>query len=55
MITLVAYIVSKIGGSLFAGSVILRVVAGLTLWESAPLILIATAVYTLAGGLRVRI
>ncbi|CAD7705318.1 unnamed protein product [Ostreobium quekettii] len=51
MITLVAYVISKIGGSLFAGSIVLEVVAGLNLWQAAPLILVATAIYTLAGGL----
>ena len=54
MITIVAYVISKIGGSLFAGSIVLEVVAGLNLWQAAPLILVATGIYTLAGGLTVR-
>lgn len=52
-ITLLAYAISKIGSSLYAGVVVLETVAGLSVWESLPLILIGTALYTVAGGLEV--
>ncbi|GMH41201.1 hypothetical protein BSKO_09111 [Bryopsis sp. KO-2023] len=51
VITLFAYVVSKLGSSMYAGTVVLKTVAGLDIWESLPLILIGTAVYTITGGL----
>eukprot|EP00210_Caulerpa_lentillifera_P005478 g5238.t1 len=51
VLTMVAYIVTKIGATLYAGGVILDVLLGLNIWESTPLIIIATASYTVAGGL----
>lgn len=53
LVTLVAYVVTKIGATLYAGDIILNVVAGMTIWQSTPLILIATASYTVTGGLTV--
>lgn len=51
---MIAYVTSKLSASLYAGALILEVISGLGLWESVPLIIIATAIYTLAGGLTVR-
>lgn len=51
LITLVAYVLTKISGSLYAGAVLLEVVLGLRLWESTPAIVVATTLYTAAGGL----
>lgn len=51
LITLIAYILTKISGALFAGAVLLRVVLGLSLWQSTPAIVVATTAYTAAGGL----
>lgn len=51
MITMLAYITSKISASLYAGALVLEVVAGVTLWQAIPVIIIATALYTMAGGL----
>lgn len=53
IITMLAYVTSKLSASLYAGALILKVTTGLNLWQSIPLIIIATAVYTVAGGLTV--
>ncbi|GMH41228.1 hypothetical protein BSKO_09138 [Bryopsis sp. KO-2023] len=51
IITLLAYVVSKIGSSLFAGVIIFKIVAGWGIWQSLPAIVLMTAIYTVAGGL----
>lgn len=51
--TMVVYVVAKIGATLYAGSIILDVIAGMNIWESTPLIIIVTASYTITGGLTV--
>ncbi|GMH41065.1 hypothetical protein BSKO_08975 [Bryopsis sp. KO-2023] len=51
VITMLAYILSKIGASLYAGAILVKVVTGLNLWASAPIIIVATALYTVSGGL----
>jgi SSS family solute:Na+ symporter len=47
-----AYIFTKISVSLFAGSIILQQVAGWNLWTSCLVLVIATGIYTVTGGLR---
>lgn len=51
IVTLLSYALTKIGCSLFSGAVVLDVLLDLSLWTSAPIILILTAVYTAFGGL----
>lgn len=51
--TMMAYVLSKIGASVYAGSVLLEVVTGFSMWGSAPLVILATALYTAIGGLSV--
>lgn len=53
-ITMLAYVTSKLGASLYAGALFLEIVAGLSIWQAVPVIIFATAVYTIAGGLTVR-
>src|SRR6201997_2807825 len=50
-ISIVAYIFTKILFQLYAASVVLERVAGWTLWKTAIVLVIATGVYTIAGGL----
>eukprot|EP00736_Rhodelphis_marinus_P009184 Rmarinus@m.24504 len=50
-LSLFAYIVTKISSSLFAGAIVLDVVLGWSMWTSVPLIIIATGMYTIGGGL----
>jgi len=50
-ISIVAYIFTKISVHLYAASVVLERVAGWSLWKTAVVLVIATGVYTIAGGL----
>lgn len=50
-ISIVAYIFTKISVQLYAASVVLERVAGWSLWKTAVLLVIATGIYTIAGGL----
>jgi SSS family solute:Na+ symporter len=50
-ISIVAYIFTKISVQLYAASVVLERVAGWSLWKTAVVLVIATGVYTIAGGL----
>src|SRR5499425_1570673 len=50
-ISIIAYIFTKISVQLYAASVVLERVAGWSLWKTAVVLVIATGVYTIAGGL----
>src|SRR6202030_1911451 len=50
-ISIVAYIFTKISVQLYAASVVLERVAGWTLWKTAVALVVATGIYTVAGGL----
>src|SRR5438128_11010364 len=50
-ISIIAYIFTKISVQLYAASVVLERVAGWSLWKTAVVLVIATGIYTVAGGL----
>ena len=50
-ISIIAYIFTKISVQLYAASVVLERVAGWKLWETAVVLVVATGIYTVAGGL----
>src|SRR5256884_2023199 len=50
-ISIIAYIFTKISVQLYAAKVVLERVAGWKLWETAVVLVIATGIYTVAGGL----
>src|SRR6476659_8504006 len=50
-ISIIAYIFTKISVQLYAASVVLERVAGWSLWKTAVVLVIASGVYTVAGGL----
>lgn len=50
-ISIIAYIFTKISVQLYAASVVLERVAGWPLWQTAVVLVIATGIYTVAGGL----
>lgn len=50
-ISIIAYIFTKISVQLYAASVVLERVAGWPLWKTAVILVIATGIYTVAGGL----
>lgn len=53
IVTLLVYVLAKIGASVFAGAVLIEVVTGINFWLSVPAVIVATAVYTISGGLTV--
>jgi solute:Na+ symporter, SSS family len=50
-ISLIAYIFTKIAVAIFAGAIVLRETLGWSMWRSSLALVIATGVYTIAGGL----
>lgn len=50
-ISIIAYIFTKISVAVFAGAIVLRTVLGWGMWQSALALVIATGVYTVAGGM----
>lgn len=50
-ISLVAYVFTKIAVAVFAGAIVLEAVLGWSMWKSAFALVIATGIYTVAGGL----
>src|SRR5258708_37698263 len=53
-ISIIAYIFTKISVQLYAPSVVLERVAGWSLWKTAVVLVVATGIYTVAGGLATR-
>ena len=51
-VSIVAYILTKISVTLYAGAIVVREVTGFGMWTSAAAIVIVTGAYTIAGGLR---
>jgi len=50
-ISIIAYIFTKIAVAIFAGAIVLQAVLGWSMWKSAFALIIATGIYTVAGGL----
>jgi SSS family solute:Na+ symporter len=50
-ISVIAYVVTKISVSLYAGALVLRAVVGWDFYTSATVMVIATGIYTIFGGL----
>src|SRR5258708_11394334 len=50
-ISIIPYIFTKISVQLYAATVVLQAVAGRKLWKTAVVLVIATGIYTVAGGL----
>lgn len=51
-VSMVAYVVTKIAASLFAGALLFDVMLGISMWTSVPVILMITALYAASGGLK---
>lgn len=52
VVSVIAYVLTKVSVSLFAGGIIIKEITGLDMWISAIIIVVATGIYTVAGGLR---
>ncbi len=50
-ISLIAYVFTKIAVAVFAGAIVLKAVLGWSMWQSSLALVIATGIYTVAGGL----
>jgi SSS family solute:Na+ symporter len=51
IVSIVAYVLTKISISLYAGGILLNVVVGWDMYTSATVIVVATGIYTVMGGL----
>jgi solute:Na+ symporter, SSS family len=51
-ISIVAYVLTKISVTILAGGLALSAVTGIGFWEGAIVVVVATGIYTLFGGLR---
>ncbi|MFQ6615138.1 MAG: sodium:solute symporter [Fidelibacterota bacterium] len=51
-ISVIGYVLTKVGVTLFAGGLVIGELTGLNIWISAGVLVIATGIYTAAGGLR---
>src|SRR5882672_6661718 len=52
IVSIIGYVLTKISVTLYAGGVIVRALTGWDVWSSAVVIVAATGLYTIAGGLR---
>ena len=50
--TLIAYVLTKISVTIYAGAVVFQVLMGIDFWTGALFIVLLTGVYTVLGGLR---
>ena len=50
--TLVAYVLTKISVTIYAGAVVFQVLMGIDFWTGALFVVILTGIYTVLGGLR---
>jgi len=52
IVSLLAYIFTKISVCVYAGSIVLNALLGIDIWVGAILLIVATGIYTIIGGLR---
>jgi SSS family solute:Na+ symporter len=52
VISIVAYVLTKISVTIFAGGIVFEALMGLNFWAGAAIVVIATGIYTVFGGLR---
>lgn len=52
VISIVAYVLTKISVTIFAGGIVFEALMGLNFWTGAAIVVVATGIYTVFGGLR---
>jgi len=52
LISLVAYVLTKVSVTVYAGAVVFQTLMGIKFWTGALIIVILTGIYTIVGGLR---
>ncbi|MCK9555355.1 sodium:solute symporter [bacterium] len=51
-ISLIAYIFTKISVAIYAGAIVLKTILGWNIWFGAVILIVATGIYTIFGGLK---
>lgn len=51
-VSIIGYVLTKISVTLFAGALVIRELTGFSIWTGAAAVVVATGLYTVAGGLR---
>ncbi len=52
VISIIGYVLTKISVTLFAGGIVFESLVGIDFWQGAIILVLATGVYTILGGLR---
>ena len=52
VISIVGYVLTKISVTIFAGGIVFEALMGLNFWTGAVIVVVATGIYTVFGGLR---
>ncbi len=52
VISIVGYVLTKISVTIFAGGIVFEALMGLNFWAGAAIVVVATGIYTVFGGLR---
>jgi SSS family solute:Na+ symporter len=52
IISIISYILTKISVTIFAGALVFEVILGIPFWTGATLVVLATGIYTVFGGLK---
>ncbi len=52
LVSIIAYVITKISVTIFAGGVVFETLMGLKFWTGALVVVVATGLYTVLGGLR---
>jgi len=52
LVSIIAYVLTKISVTIFAGAIVFEALMGLDFWTGAFIVVVATGIYTIFGGLR---
>ncbi len=52
LVSIVAYVLTKISVTIFAGAIVFEALMGIDFWTGAVIVVVATGIYTVFGGLR---
>jgi len=52
LVSIIAYVLTKISVTIFAGAIVFEALMGLDFWTGAFIVVVATGIYTVFGGLR---
>ncbi len=52
IISIISYVITKISVTIFAGGIVFQALMGIEFWTGALIVVVATGIYTIFGGLR---